>query len=192
MLTFLPDNEYYTMSSYLKFMLLPGEKVVASGGSHPAVYLPGLSLTLLALVFGYLKNFLGQHYDDGFTVVSLIGFHIAMKHVGMILYMLATVCFIYGVIRIALAFNEFACAEYVVTDRRIIVKEGIIKREIIEMDLEFLIKIVVVQTVMGKILNYGNIIVYDHSGDTIPMPTTANPYDLKKQVAANLPKHRHP
>jgi len=171
------------MSSYLKNILIPGEKVIATGGSHTAVYTPGVVYIMFAICMGFLKIHLEDTYGLSKVVYSLNNTHITIKNIVYILYNLSIIFYIYGLYRLMGAFNEYACAEYVVTNHRLIVKEGIVGRSISEMDLHNVVRVQIEQGVLGKILDYADVTVFDHAGERIYMPTTASPYDFQKQVA---------
>lgn len=179
------------MSSYLDHILIPGEKITATGGSHTAVYLPGVMYVLSAVLLGVFKSFLEEKYGLSKTIFNIGNANITIKNAVFVMYYLSIIFYIYGLYKLVGAFGEYACAEYVVTNHRLIVKEGIADRKISEMELHNVIRVKIEQSVLGKILDYADVTVYDHSGEKIEMPTTASPYDFQKQVATEPHFHPH-
>lgn len=57
------------------------------------------------------------------------------------------------------------CSEFAVTSRRVIMKTGIISRNVFEMRLQKIESVDLIQSVFGRFLNYGTVIVHG-TGDT--------------------------
>lgn len=74
--------------------------------------------------------------------------------------------------------------EYVVTNRRVIYKEGIIRRDVVFFPLERIQTVDVRQSVLGRLLNYGNVIV--HTAATTHGTTARafinNPEEWRRQI----------
>lgn len=65
----------------------------------------------------------------------------------------------------ALPWFTFKCTEFAVTTRRVIMKSGIISRNVFEMRLQKIESIDLVQSIGGRFLNYGTVVVHG-TGDT--------------------------
>ncbi len=72
--------------------------------------------------------------------------------------------------------------EYVITDRRIIVKKGIFSRKIIEINIKAIESIKVNQSLLGKIFNYGFLTVIGLGGTNECFKYLNKPLEFKKVV----------
>jgi uncharacterized membrane protein YdbT with pleckstrin-like domain len=72
-------------------------------------------------------------------------------------------------------------AEFVITNRRIVIKEGFIARRTFEMNLSKIETVNVDQSVMGRILNYGSIIIIGTGGTTERFHNIARPMVFKRR-----------
>jgi uncharacterized membrane protein YdbT with pleckstrin-like domain len=73
-----------------------------------------------------------------------------------------------------------ALSEFVITDRRIIIKTGFIARSTFEMNLSKIESVNVDQTAMGRILNYGSITIIGTGGTKETFHNIAKPLSFRK------------
>jgi len=73
------------------------------------------------------------------------------------------------------AWIERALSEFVITNRRIIIKRGFIARNSFEMNLSKIESVNVDQSVMGRILNYGSITIIGTGGTRETFHNIAKP-----------------
>lgn len=71
-------------------------------------------------------------------------------------------------------------SEFVITNRRIIIKTGIIGRETFEMNLSKIESVNVDQSIMGRILNYGSITIIGSGGTRETFHKIAKPLAFRK------------
>ncbi len=71
---------------------------------------------------------------------------------------------------------------FAVTDRRVLVKVGILRRQSLELVLQKIEGIHVDQGPMGRILGYGTITVIGTGGTKEPFKSIANPLEFRRQV----------
>ena len=88
---------------------------------------------------------------------------------------------------VAVAFIVFAIirvisTELALTNRRVIAKTGFIRRDTIELRLEKVEGFVVNQSIFGRILNYGSVIVSGTGGIKTPIPFIHNPAEFRMVV----------
>lgn len=72
--------------------------------------------------------------------------------------------------------------DMVVTDRRVIAKFGLISRRAIEMRISKIESIEVEQTLLGRMLNYGAVIVHGVGGGFEPLNIVADPLAFKRAI----------
>jgi uncharacterized membrane protein YdbT with pleckstrin-like domain len=73
-----------------------------------------------------------------------------------------------------------ALSEFVITNRRIIIKTGFIARSTFEMNLSKIESVNVEQTAMGRILNYGSITIIGTGGTKETFHNIAKPLSFRK------------
>ena len=71
-------------------------------------------------------------------------------------------------------------SEFAITDRRVIIKEGIISRRTIEMNLKKIETINVDQSILGRILGYGTITIIGTGGTKEAFPNISRPLKFRK------------
>jgi len=76
-------------------------------------------------------------------------------------------------------------SEFAVTNKRVIVKVGLIRRHTLELLLAKVESIGVEQGVLGRILGYGTIVVVGTGGTREPFKDIAQPLEFRKQVQAH-------
>jgi len=71
-------------------------------------------------------------------------------------------------------------SEFVITNRRIIIKTGFIARNTFEMNLSKIESVTVEQTVMGRIFNYGSITIIGTGGTRETFHNISEPLSFRK------------
>lgn len=75
-----------------------------------------------------------------------------------------------------------ATSEFAVTNRRVIIKVGLVSRRTVELNLEKVESIGVEQTILGRIFGYGTIVVVGTGGTKEPFPRIADPMGFRRAV----------
>lgn len=76
---------------------------------------------------------------------------------------------------------EIFTSEFAITNKRIIIKVGFISRRTLEMNLQKIESINVDQSVLGRILGYGTIVVIGTGGTKEPFANIIDPLEFRKQ-----------
>ena len=87
-----------------------------------------------------------------------------------------------GLILIAIAAVHVLTTELALTNRRIIAKAGLIRRNTIELKVNRVESLGVDQGVLGRIFNFGSIVVKGTGGSHAPIPYIARPMEFRQQV----------
>ncbi|HTR78395.1 MAG TPA: PH domain-containing protein [Gemmatimonadaceae bacterium] len=147
------------MSSYLDTIIAPGEHIVYVGKlsmfSIAGAISGGVMLIALGAVVAVMANPL---------VGALVG--------------------VAGLLILAGGLVRRASTEVAVTNRRIIVKHGFIRRDTIEMALNKVESVRVEQSVMGRLLDYGSIIVVGTGSTLDPITFIARPIQFRQALQA--------
>jgi uncharacterized membrane protein YdbT with pleckstrin-like domain len=99
-------------------------------------------------------------------------------------YTAAVVVFLVGTLPLAGAYLRYRCSEFAVTDKRVLIKTGIIQRHTLETLLSKVENISVEQSLMGRLLNYGTIQVTGTGSTKETFANIAAPLEFRKQVQA--------
>jgi uncharacterized membrane protein YdbT with pleckstrin-like domain len=155
--------------SYIHKSLLDGEEIVYLTRRHKIIFTyPVIWLLVSAILFGVKWIFVFKpEINFALSIFSGIFLGVAIIH--------ALVIWI-----------KYLCAEFGITNQRVIVKEGFLKRKTSEIFLKSVESVQVDQSLWGRILNFGTIIVSGTGGVSDPLSMIRNPLDFKKQVQQRL------
>ena len=137
---------------YIEQNLVAGETVVYRARLHWIIFLWPIILLLIALF-----SFMSRNGAGGFFLI-----------VGLI----------WGVS----SYINSTSSEFGVTNRRVLIKVGFIRRHSLELLLPKVEGIAVDQGILGRILGYGTIIVTGTGGTKEPFRNIAAPMEFRKMV----------
>jgi uncharacterized membrane protein YdbT with pleckstrin-like domain len=162
--------------SYLTSNLVPGERVIYQTRLHWVVMLGNLVVGLLLLAAG--AGLL--YYATTQAAFDIATIHI-MQGTGVALMVAALLAILWGMAR-------RNATEMAVTNRRVVVKTGLVSRRTIEMLLNKVESIEVSETTMGRLLGYGTIVVVGTGGSTEPFHKIAHPLTLRSRLQQQIEK----
>ena len=151
--------------SYLDQVLQPGEKILYRTTVSWTLFIPGAALLVLAiLVFGGLS---GSIWGD------ILGVIVAVP----------------AIVLIARAWFTRWTTEIAVTNSRVIVKRGFIRRHTVEIHMDKVESVDVDQSLLGRILSYGDITVRGTGATLEPIRMIDHPLRLRSHVTgSNSPR----
>jgi uncharacterized membrane protein YdbT with pleckstrin-like domain len=152
--------------SYLTSVLQPGETVRYATKTHWIAYLPGFLLLVVA------------------AFLYWIGFQPPARGAIGIWDWLAALVLILAAAALFIAWFRRWTTEIAVTDRRIIYKRGFIRRHTIEMHLDKVESVDVDQSIIGRILNYGDILIRGVGVGIEPLKNIEGPIAFRNHVTA--------
>lgn len=150
--------------SYVDKVLQPGERVKARGTIHWVTYLSGL----IALGIGAVI-FLAVRPPPGLALAVEIA---------------ALVPAAFGVVLILRAWFHQWGTEIAVTDHRVIYKTGVISRRTVEMHVDQIESVEVEQSILGRILGYGDIVVHGSGEGSETIRLIADPLAVRSAITA--------
>jgi uncharacterized membrane protein YdbT with pleckstrin-like domain len=154
------------MARYIDEILQPGEKVLYSTNAHWIFYLPAIAGWIVALAFFILsRNTLNE------TLVL----------VWLSLAVIAGLAALYWTLK---GWFHRWTTETDVTNLRVVHKTGFIKRRTFEMSLDKVESVDVNQSILGRILNYGNVTVRGVGEGSEEIMTIASPLDFRNHITA--------
>jgi uncharacterized membrane protein YdbT with pleckstrin-like domain len=160
------------MAYYTK-VLLPDEQVRTVGRLHWAIYLKAWLCLILAALSGtaylYFKSPGADPTADAASIVP-----------GGV----AAIFLLFGIVMMLSAWLRRVTTEIVVTDRRVIFKEGFVRRRTMEMNMNKVETVDVVQSITGRIFNYGTILIRGTGSSYEPLRLIGDPLTLRTAIVA--------
>ncbi len=162
--------------SYVEKNLIPGETVIYTTRLHWIVLIWPIVMGLLFGLPGLAllaRSFTGAGDKSGTSTPMLLG--------GLILLVVGGACIGTGLLK-------RNATEMAVTDKRVIVKVGVATRRTVELLLSKVESIGVEESMMGRILGYGTVVVRGTGGTPEPFDRVAHPIEFRKQVQQRIEK----
>jgi len=154
------------MGRYIDEILQPGEKVLYSTNAHWMFYLPAIAAWIAALVLLLLSRA---------TVTA--GVVLLCLSASAVLAIVA----LYWTVR---AWFHRWTTETDVTNLRVVHKSGFIKRRTFEMSLDKVESVDVNQSILGRLLNYGDVTVLGVGEGKETISTIASPLVFRNYITA--------
>jgi uncharacterized membrane protein YdbT with pleckstrin-like domain len=151
---------------YVKRVLQPNEAIFYTAQLHWRIYIRCVFLLVIAIILAFLAMTLTGP-QPGFSLALWIG-------AGMFLLLALA-----AGLR---AFVRRATTELAITDHRIIYKTGLLRRHTLEMNRGKVESVDVDQTILGRILGYGTIIVRGTGGSLEPIRDVAAPLTFRTHI----------
>jgi len=150
---------------YVRRVLQPGESIVHVTRLHLVTFLP--AMLWFAVTLGLL-----------ITALSLGG---DLRIGG---YALAVFAAMFGLTAAVPALIRRVSTELAVTDRRVIYKSGIFARHTLEMNRSKVESVDVDQSLLGRLLGFGTIIVRGTGGSLEPIRMISDPLTFRSHITA--------
>jgi uncharacterized membrane protein YdbT with pleckstrin-like domain len=152
------------MGRYIDDILQPGEKVLYSTNAHWMFYLPAIAAWTVAIVFLVLSRMV-----TGDTLMLLC-------------LALAAVAGLAALYWTATAWFHRWTTETDATDMRVVHKTGFIKRRTFEMSLDKVESVDVNQSILGRIMNYGDVTIQGVGEGTQTIYTISRPLAFRTAI----------
>jgi len=147
--------------SYVESHLIPNETVIYFTRLSRIVYLKALFVLLIGIGFAVWAA-QGPDRDNP-------------------LYVVAGLSFLVGLTLFLFAYVRRQSSEFAVTDKRVIIKVGLLSRRSIEILLTKVEAITVDQTLLGRIFGYGSITIIGTGGTHELFHLIGNPLEFRRQ-----------
>ena len=154
------------MGRYIDDILQPGEKVLYSTNAHWIFYLPAIAAWILALALYMIAR---NTVSPGLETMWLV---------------LAAATALVAVAATARAWFHVWTTETDVTNLRVVHKTGFIKRRTFEMSLDKVESVDVNQSILGRVMNYGDVTVRGVGEGLETIRTIAAPLDFRNHITA--------
>lgn len=170
--------------SYVERNLVPGETLLYQTRHHWVVL---LLPTIVALVLGIpggalLMEAVIARDTNGVVIWNSTISPKGMAIVGGVLLFIAMVIFVYGI-------AKRNATEMAVTNKRVLIKTGMASRRTLDMMLSTVESIGVEETVLGRMMGYGTVIVRGTGGTPETFLVIAHPQEFRKNVQEQIGSH---
>ena len=162
---------------YIHNTLLEKEELVFITRPHWIVF----ASPFFAFVFAALILHLGPQYLSAGIV--LFGFSLPQ--------LFALLVSIIGLYWLIGAFIMYRYSEYGITNKRVLLKTGLIQRKSLEIFLDKIEAVRIDQGVIGRLLNYGSIVVVGTGGTGDPFAYIPDPLNFRKKVQQQIDLVEH-
>ena len=152
------------MGRYIDDILQPGEKVLYSTNAHWMFYLPAIGVWIVVAIL---------------LVVSGL-----MPAIMLLCWACAAVAAIVALYLTLKAWFHRWTTETDVTNMRVVHKTGFIKRQTFEMSLDKVESVDVNQSILGRILNYGDVSIFGVGEGNKTISTIASPLEFRNYITA--------
>ena len=153
---------------YAERVLQPGETIAYRAQLHWVIYFVGLVLIVAAIAL---------------AVAAVV---LKMESIRVGLLLAALIALFLGLFQMIRAWIVAANTEIIVTTRRVIYKTGFISRNTVEMNLDKVESVLVQQGILGRMLDFGTVIIRGVGAGLEPVDNIAAPLELHRHVGAPL------
>lgn len=161
--------------SYIESNLLDDEHLVYSARLHWIIFIKSFFWLLIAILVYILVP---PYYFHPSEVAQPIPVH----KIALLIPLLFSISYGLG------AYARYATSEFGVTDKRIMIKLGVVRRYTFENFLQKVESIQVYQSVLGRMLNYGSIIIHGTGGSREVYALLDNPLVFRKMAQEQIEK----
>jgi uncharacterized membrane protein YdbT with pleckstrin-like domain len=154
------------MGRFIDDILQPDEKVLYSTNAHWIFFLPAIAGWIVAVGLFVLSGLIPQ----GPAV--------------LLCWSLAAIVAIFALYKTVTAWFHRWTTETDVTTLRVVHKEGFISRKTFEMNVDKVESVDVTQTVLGRILNYGDVMVRGIGEGDKEIKTISSPLAFRNAIIA--------
>lgn len=162
---------------YIEKNLDSGETLLYKTRHHWVVLLGPIfiAVLLLALAVALLVASSGNRGDSGNWTTGTE----AATIVGALLLLAAMATFVYGI-------AKRNATEMAVTNRRVLIKTGLMSRRTLDLMLARVESIAVEETAFGRMLGYGSLVVRGTGGTPEPFEKIAHPQEFRRAVQEQI------
>lgn len=152
--------------AYYQKALRQGETVLYLGTLHWIIYIQGLTVSLIGAVVLLAAIYETFENIDAAQVLGVVA---------GVIFIIATLLLLARAIR-------RVTTEIVVTDRRVIYKTGLFGRKTVEMNASRIETVDVRQSILGRALGFGTIVVRGTGSTFEPLARVADPLALRNAI----------
>jgi uncharacterized membrane protein YdbT with pleckstrin-like domain len=147
--------------SYVQHVLQPGEQVRQVSSLHWIIYWPGIAIGILAVAAYWLSETRLLPGIWQFTAYALA---------------------LIGIVLLIQEWFRWWITEIAVTNRRVIYKKGLVRRQTNEMNMDKVESVQINQSILGRLLDYGDVTILGTGEGFETLRTIASPIELRNSI----------
>lgn len=157
---------------YIEKTLLDNERIITACHPHWIVFAPsGLILIIAILLYGFGPYLAVLNLSlSAFTLYEILAIAVAA----------------YGLYHFLKAYIVYRCSEYGITDKRILMKTGWFERNSLELFLDKIEAVHIDQTISGRLLGYGTVIIIGTGGSKDPFVNVPKPLHFRHIIQQEI------
>ena len=155
--------------SYVTRVLQPGERVVYDAGLHWVIFTRAILAAFCCLVL---------------VVAASAAAGSQTQYLSLALWIAAAILALLALSAGLRALIRRATTEFAVTDHRVIYKTGLLARHTLEMNRAKIESVDVDQSIAGRFLGYGTVVVRGTGGSLEPIRNIAEPLAFRTRITA--------
>jgi uncharacterized membrane protein YdbT with pleckstrin-like domain len=155
--------------SYVSRVLQPGEQVVHDAGLHWIVFARAMVAATACLVL---------------AIAAIANAGSKTQYLSLALWIAAAICALLALSTGLAAFIRRVTTEFAVTNHRVIYKKGLLARHTLEINRTKVESVDVDQSIPGRFLGYGTVIVRGTGGSLEPIRNVSDPLTFRSHITA--------
>jgi uncharacterized membrane protein YdbT with pleckstrin-like domain len=105
---------------------------------------------------------------------------------------LVTAVVLVGIVILGWVWSKTRATEIAITNKRVIAKFGFISRRTVEINLNKVESIQVDQTLLGRIFNFGTVVISGAGNPVAPIPGVSHPLEFRRNFMAATDRSQEP
>lgn len=168
---------------YVQESLAQDEELIHVGKFHWMYTLHAFSAILWGLLMSILILFGATlFYKQTGKFPPDIGWFSAIPYLHPGIRIAAFIAFVFGLLSFAQQMVVKATTEIAVTDKRMIYKRGLVARQVGEISIDRIEGVNVMQSILGRIFDYGRVAVRGMGVGEVVLPPIENPVIFRKAI----------
>lgn len=157
------------MANYIEQTLMPGEKVCIDTRPHKILFAWPLAIVVLGCLIALFGRFI-----PGLSMLIIHSFNTAD--------LLAIIIVFFGLSQVVKAMIQYRTSEYIVTNKRVVMKTGLMSVHVMEILLTRMEAIHVNQSFWARFYNYGSLIIVGVGGTRDYFTYVPNPFTFRQYI----------
>jgi uncharacterized membrane protein YdbT with pleckstrin-like domain len=154
---------------YVTRVLQPGERIVHDAALHWIIFTRAIVAGIVCLIF---------------VVAAIYVAGSQTQYLSLALWIVAAIFALLALSAAVRAFIRRATTEFAITDHRVIYKTGLLGRHTLEMNCAKIESVDVDQSILGRLLGYGTVVVRGTGGSLEPIRHIADPLTFRSHITA--------
>jgi len=172
------------MSSYVKRAMQDDEKIIYMAQLHWVIYRMALTILLLGALVGHMGPIIAHYLFGTSQWAGYVETYVRYFAIGIVAL---------GAIQVFFTYIRQISTELVITNQRVIAKHGFVATTSYELMMTKVEGATIDQSVMGRMLGYGTLMIKGTGGGISPIDHVAEPYRFHAFLMDALrATHDHP